>query len=169
MEYREEQKIKSTLVVVLYAFAVLVSLLSIVFVFYQMQKEGVSIREIFWVPAFIICILGAVYYFIFGTTLETDISKEGFGYRYFPILPKRKFIDFNTVVSWRISKTKLMSELGGFGYRKSLFSKKSGYIMHLNEQVEFTLQNGQTKIFSIQNKEMMQSTLRKYVAAKELK
>ncbi|MFN0274156.1 MAG: hypothetical protein ACKVPJ_00300 [Chitinophagales bacterium] len=169
MEYKEEQRIKSPLLLGLVLFSSAVVILGMSFFVYEMVKEGQDIYMTILVPLFVLMAFTLAFLLIFRTKLETDVSKEGFGYRYFPILPKRKVIDFNTIVSWQIKKTKLFSELGGFGYRIAIFKRKTGYIMHTNDQVEFILNDGRRKVFSIANTEMMQSFLRKYIAEKEIK
>ncbi|MBC8045987.1 MAG: hypothetical protein H7Y00_04280 [Fimbriimonadaceae bacterium] len=101
--------------------------------------------------------------------METDVSREGFGYKYFLVLRKRKVIDFNTVISWQIKNIGMFNDLGGYGYQKAVFKKKSGYIMRTGDVIEFVLKNGTSKVFSTENAAMLESVLRKYIAEKEIK
>lgn len=168
MDYKEEQRIKSPLVLGLVLFSAALAVTGAGFFVYAMVQEGESIYKIISMPLFVLLAFSVAYYLVFLTTLETDVSREGFGYRYAPILRRRKVIAFHDVVHWQIKKTKHFNDLDGFGYKKAVFSRKSGYIMHTNNQVEFTLKDGSAKVFSIDNTEMMRMRLRKYFAEKEI-
>lgn len=167
MEYREAQQINNPLVIAIFIFSVLIALFAVYIMLNDLQQQGENVLQYAWVMVVILIVLVSVFFFVFKTTLETDVSEAGFGYRYFPILPKRRVLAFSAIKSWRISQAKLF-ELGGFGYKRTLSGKKSGYIMHLNGQVEFVCMDGKTIIFSIRNKEMMRDALRKYMADKEV-
>lgn len=170
MNYKEEQSINSLFLKIIVPAIFIGITVSFIFSLREMIKDGdVPYYQILLLFFLNIGIISLVSYLIFFTKLETDISNEGFGYRYFPVLPKRKLIKFDDVKSWQIKKSKMFGEMGGYGYRKAVFSKKSGYIMHNNYQLEFLLNSGYIKIFSVENKDNVSDILRRYMQDKEKK
>lgn len=169
MDFSEEQKMNSRLIMILFSAASLVAIGGIVVAIITMQQQGEDITSMFPALLVVMVSLGVSWYMLFGTRLETQISNSGITYRYFPMVRKYVTIPFSEVHTWKYKTIKNIFEYGGYGYRNNVLSKKKAFIMGGKEVFEFTLNNGKIIAFTSASAYMLTTALRKHMAEKELK
>lgn len=167
MDFSEEQKINSQLMLILFLAITLITTFGAGISVYDTYKETGSVVEIIWVPVFMMVVMALVYYMIFQSTLETRSDNEGFSYRYPPSIRKTKIIPWGEIISWEIRHVKSIFEFGGFGYHRDLFRKKITIILGRKDVVFFIDAAGKSYIFSTDDPYNLTSALRKRIPEKE--
>jgi hypothetical protein len=169
MDYSEEQKISSPVVLIIFCIGALIALASVALAMYTGYERGENMQPMILVMLVIVVIEAVVYYMVFQMPLQTSIDADGFSYRYFPYVRTKKTIAFNDIQGWKIRKIKSIWEFGGYGYKKYLFSKKIGLIMGGDDVIELRLDSKKIFVFSTHNVYMISSAMKKYISEKELK
>ena len=76
MDFSEEQKMNSQLMLILFmTIALVTSIGSGMGIFETYQKTG-SVAEIIWLPFIMMTVMGLIYYMVFQSTLETRSDNE---------------------------------------------------------------------------------------------
>lgn len=168
MDYSEEQRIRSPFVFIVFTISTIVAFAGVIMGMYQNNAEGDELYTIIWVPLLLVLIETLVFFLLFRTTLETNVSGSGFTFRYFPFIRSAKTISFNAIKEWRIRKLRSVREFGGYGYKRRAFSKRTGLIMGGDDALELNLNDGSVIVVSTANAYMLASAMKKYAAEKEI-
>lgn len=168
MDYSEEQKIESTVALIVFLFIAFVSFGGACFLVFNTMQTGGDFNSIIWLPPIIFMLEVGLYFFIFNSVLETEVNKEGFVYRYFPITPKRKTIPFNTIVSWKVEEFSFFKRPKKVGFDKSIVRNKITYNMSGNSLLEIVTNDGKTFVFSTNNPYNLAVAIKKHIPTKEI-
>ncbi len=168
MDFSEKQKLNSRVILVTFLFSSMVTFIAISFAMRQMIEAHENFYAVALLPVLLIVVLGFAYYLLFHSELETSVDRSGFSYRYFPFVRKAQLIDFHELSSWKIATKKTLPFTVGYGYKRSLLTKRTSIILGRYEFLELKLNNRKTYLFSSANYYGLSSALRRYAADKEL-
>jgi hypothetical protein len=168
--YTEEQKFDSKVVIIIFS---LIAFFAVVGIGYSVvqsieSSDNESLNDLYPIAVFVFVSILLAYLAIFKTTLEIEINETAISYRYFPFVRKQTAINYDTISTWQLRKLKNIFDYGGYGYKKDVIQKKTGFIMSGNYIFEFKLFNGKTIAFTSANKELMYLELKKHLPKKEI-
>lgn len=168
MDFKEEQRLESKAAFIIFIFAALVTISSIVVSMAGMSEQGENLYSLIWFAMLFIIILGIVYVMMFRLVLETEVNKNGFYFRYYPLIRSNKLIDFNDMISWEMKPRKSWRDRFTFGYKRSRLQKQVYFLLGGNDYLEIKTAGGFIYRFSTQNSYGLTSTMRKYCSEKEI-
>jgi len=169
--YTEEQKIKSGFIKIAFLMAILISIIGISLVVMQGNATGeaIDLSVIYIGVAIIAVVFILVYAALFRNSLTISLDDYRITFTYFPFLRKPLTIEYNNVVSWQQRKLRSIFDYGGYGYRKDLIQKKTGFIMGGKNIFELKLSNDRRIGFTAANSVPMFSELTKQLPNKQIK
>ena len=168
-DFREKQFISDVSVKVLVLSSAIITIVMVGAIMYKDYQAGKDIRELQQALAIILVVEALVYLLIFRSPLNTRVGKEGIFVSYNPFLLKGKVFPWNEVQSWQVRQVNAMREFGGWGYKMTLKRRKTGLIMGSGKGLEVVLTGGKTWVITTTNPEMLEISMRKYAADKEVK
>jgi hypothetical protein len=100
--------------------------------------------------------------FISSIRLETTISDQGIGYRFFPIERKLTYISWHEIQKAYIREYRPIVEYGGWGIRVGLFGKGKAYNISGNMGLQVELKNGKKILFGTQEPTEIEVLIHRY-------
>lgn len=168
MDHIEEQQLQSKFLLVIFFVSAISVITGMVSAIRNNNMQGGSFLNMIWLCIILFSILGGMFYFMFHMTLVTEVNKNGFHYRFFPIIRRKKVIDYSDMISWQLKSKQDFKERMNIGYRKNTFAKKTSFMMGSDEYLEIITKTNHTYIFSTTNYYSLTSALRKYCSQKEI-
>lgn len=168
MDFKEEQKLNSKFAIIIFFSAMLVTLTGMVINSKAMMAEAENFYSMIWFLIAFVVIIGIVFIMMFRLTLETEVDRIGFSFRYFPFVRNKKTIDFNDMESWELKSKKNWAERMTFGYKNNRFRKLTSFMMGGNDYVEIKTGRGNIYWFSTDEAYALSSSMRKYCSEKEI-
>lgn len=101
----------------------------------------------------------AVNYLVFASRLEVEIKDNTIYYKYFPLVWNWKSLYKDYIDQYEIRSISPLSELGGYGYRRRFFKKKTGFVMSGNKAMVLKLTDGKTLIIGTQRPEELKTAM----------
>ena len=111
--------------------------------------------------AFIFLVMTGVTWLTFSIRLITEVSEEGFKYRFPPLINKFKTIPKSMIAEYEVRKYNPILEYGGWGIRFGQFGKGRAYNVKGNIGLQLKLQNNKRILFGTQRAEALKSAMDK--------
>jgi len=125
------------------------------------SSDGTSDQELIWVSIISFAFMSAVFIFILNRNLITEVWTDGVRYRFAPFVRKMKHIPLSEIASVTVSKYNPLTEFGGWGVRKRLFSRKTAYNISGRIGMRVILKNGRQVLFGTRQQEEMSRAVEK--------
>ncbi len=168
MDFKEEQRLESRTAFIVYLLAALVTVMSMIIGMAGMLQEGESYYSVIWFAAIFVFIMIIVYIMMFRLTLETEISRNGFSFRYYPLIRNARLIGYNDIAGWELKTRNNWRDKITFGYKRSRLTKQTYFMFGGTDYLEIRSQNGNVYRFSTRNAYGISASMRKYCSEKEI-
>lgn len=149
MHFEEKQGLKIWWLYLITALGILPALS--VLIFSNSGPSLAELRQMYFAPFLAILLPFLIIYLIQIAKLITIINQDGIFYRYFPLVPKTKKIEWLDINDAYIRKYDALSEYGGWGVKTRLWFKfrdKAFILNNGNEGLQIELKNGRKILFS---------------------
>jgi hypothetical protein len=112
--------------------------------------------------AFIFLIMTGVTWLTYSMKLITEITEEGLGYRFPPLINKGKRISKNTILEYQIRKYNPIGEYGGWGIKGGIgLGRGRAYNVKGNIGLQLRLQDNKKILFGTQRPEASKAAMDK--------
>ncbi len=116
-------------------------------------------EEEIWVKIVVISILVLTMSLIFIIRLETEITKDGIRYKFWPFHPKPRMIRYDDIQKIEVRKYEPLSEYGGWGIKGT--SKNRAYNVSGNIGIQIELKSGKKLLLGTNKKEEAETIVRR--------
>jgi len=157
----EEQRFKKWIIASLIILPLVGGIIPLILVendFPTFNSEG------FWGLVILSIIVLLVLMLLLSIKLSTKINEQGIYYQYFPIHLTQKFISWQAIESYYLTKNYPFNKFGGYGgYKVSLFKNK-GTTMNVGGKygIQLILKNGKKILLGTQNTTGAENILKTY-------
>jgi hypothetical protein len=104
-------------------------------------------------------IMTGVTWLTFSMRLITEVSEEGFKYRFPPLINKFKTIPKSMITEYQVRKYSPIGEYGGWGIRTGIFGRGRAYNVKGNIGLQLKLQNNRKILFGSQRPEALKAAM----------
>jgi hypothetical protein len=116
-------------------------------------------EEEIWVKLVVISILILTLAMIFIIRLETEITKEGIRYKFWPFHPKPRMIRYEDIKKIEVRKYEPLSEYGGWGIKGT--SKNRAYNVSGTIGIQIELKSGKKLLLGTNKKDEAETIVRR--------
>jgi hypothetical protein len=109
----------------------------------------------------IFVIMTGVTWIAFSMRLITQVTKQGFVYRFPPLINKFKTIPKSMIKEYQVRKYSPIGEYGGWGIRRGIFGRGRAYNVKGNIGLQFRLQDDKKILFGTQRPEALKAAMEK--------
>jgi len=166
--YKEEQSFRQSVIPWIMLAVILLMLAGYGFGFYQQLylgkpygDEPMSNIALIWSSILSFVLVSAVFIFILGGNLVTEIWSDGIRYKFTPLIRKVKYISLTDISSVEVAEYNPIMEFGGWGLRKRLFTRKTAYNIKGRIGIRVVMKNGSQVMFGTQKREEMKRAVEK--------
>lgn len=123
--------------------------------------EPMSDNGLLWSGILTFIGLTAIFSFILSGQLLTEIWSDGIRYSFPPLIRKIKHIPLSEIASVEVVKYRPVSEFGGWGWRRRIWSNKMAFNIRGRIGIRVILKNGRQIMFGTQKQEEMKRAVDK--------
>lgn len=166
--YREEQSFRQSFIPWIMLAVILFMFAGFGVGFYQQLylgkpygDEPMSNNGLIWSSILSFVFVSAVFIFLLGGNLVTEIWSDGIRYKFTPLIRKVKHIPLADMSSVKVEKYNPILEFGGWGLRKRFLTRKTAYNIRGRTGIRVIMKNGSQIMFGTQKQEDMKRAVDK--------
>jgi hypothetical protein len=110
---------------------------------------------------FIFLLMTGVTWLIFSMRLITEVTENGFRYRFPPVINKVKIVPKSMIAEYQIRKYSPVGEYGGWGIKGAGMGRGRAYNVKGNMGLQLRLQNNKKILFGTQRPEALKAAMDK--------